>query len=153
MSEAQKVPKKQTKKVDPKKVAVKKSRRAIIKPHGHIQKRFPKLYVRAIFTGYKRQKHTQHSNIALLKLENVGTRDEAYWYVGKKVAYVAKSVVSPSRKLRRYQKRTAKITNVIWGKIRRVHGASGMVKAAFKSNLPPKAIGGRVRVMLYPSNI
>ena len=51
--------------------------------------------------------------------------------MGKKVVYIhkAKSVKSNSK------------FRTIWGKVTKAHGSNGVVRAKFRKNLPPKAMG------------
>ncbi|KXS13672.1 ribosomal protein L35Ae, partial [Gonapodya prolifera JEL478] len=102
-----------------------------------------RLYVRGRVLGYKRGKSVSSPNTSLLSIENVHTPTDANFYLGKRVAFVyrAKRIINGSK------------IRVIWGKVARSHGNSGVVKARFRSNLPPKAFGAAVRVMLYPSSI
>ncbi|KAF2823645.1 ribosomal protein L35Ae [Ophiobolus disseminans] len=102
-----------------------------------------RLYVKGKHISYQRGKKTQTPSCSLLKLEGVDSTEAAQWYAGKRVAYVyrAQKAIQGSK------------IRVIWGKVTRPHGNSGVVRARFRSNLPPKSFGASVRVMLYPSSI
>ena len=100
-----------------------------------------RLYQKATFTGFRRSRTSQYSNQALLTVQNCNDKAGATWYQGKRVAYIfkAKNTVNNTR------------YRVMWGKVINTHGHAGVVRASFRKNLPPRAIGSTVRVMLYPN--
>eukprot|EP00803_Ostreobium_quekettii_P006948 evm.model.scf_1246.6 EVM.evm.TU.scf_1246.6 scf_1246:33774-35161(+) len=104
-----------------------------------------RLFVEGRFIGYKRSKVKQRTQWALLNIDGVASKEEAVWYQGKYAAYVYKALTKKGK-----EKMTKR---VIWGKVCRPHGNKGVVRARFKKNLPSQAMGKKIRVMLYPSNI
>lgn len=102
-------------------------------------KRSPRLHVDGAILGYKRALRTQNVNISLIKIKGCDDKAATDFYLGKKVAFITKAQDGSFR--------------VNWGKVCRAHGSNGVVRCRFRRNLPPQAIGGRVRVMLYPSRI
>jgi len=100
-----------------------------------------RLYQKATFTGFRRGRTLQRENVALITIQNCNDIAGARWYLGKRVAYIykAKNTVNNTR------------YRVRWGKIITTHGHAGAVRASFQKNLPPRAIGSTVRVMLYPN--
>ena len=100
-----------------------------------------RLWVKAKFLGFRRSREVQQPNQALLKLEGVNDSDATRFYFGKRVCYIYKAAT----------KRQGTKFRTIWGRIARAHGKNGVVIAKFCPNLPARAIGATVRVMLYPN--
>ncbi|KAH7548170.1 hypothetical protein JRO89_XS14G0077500 [Xanthoceras sorbifolium] len=95
-----------------------------------------RLYVRGTILGYKRSKSNQYPNTSLIQIEGVNTKEEVAWYAGKRMAYIYKAKV----------KKNGSHYRCIWGKVARPHGNSGVVRAKFKSNLPPKSMVLEIRL-------
>lgn len=113
----------------------------------------PRLYMKGVMAGYRRGLSRQVNHTALLRIDNVNTTTDAEFYVGKRVCYVYHGY--KAKRCVRWAKAPARRSNTraIWGRITRVHGNSGGVRAKFASNVPATAIGKRIRVYLYPSRI
>ncbi|ORC93642.1 ribosomal protein L35A [Trypanosoma theileri] len=114
----------------------------------------PRLYMKGTLAGYTRGLHGQNKNTAIVRVENVNTKDDAAWYVGKRVCYVYHGY--KMKRCVRWSKAPARRSNTraIWGRVTRPHGGSGAVRVKFNgAAVPASAIGRRVRVYLYPSRI
>lgn len=99
--------------------------------------------MKGAFIGYCRAHRNQYTNRHLLAIDGVKSTADTTFYLGKRVAYIyrAKTAIKGSH------------YRVIWGRVARAHGSNGIVRAYFRTNLPPKAMGASVRVMLYPSRV
>ncbi|EGP84886.1 unnamed protein product [Zymoseptoria tritici ST99CH_1A5] len=102
-----------------------------------------RLYVKGKHLSYQRGKRNTNPDTSLIQIEGVENTKDATFYLGKRIAYVYRA---------KKEIRGSKI-RVIWGKVTRTHGNSGVVRAQFRHNLPAKSFGAMVRIMLYPSAI
>merc|ERR1712216_92362 len=100
-----------------------------------------RLYVKGVMMGFKRGLRNQYEHTSILKIQNVQDKKVTEFYLGKRVCFIYKA----QKEIRGSKFRT------IWGRVTRPHGSNGSVRAKFQRNLPPKAMGAQVRVMLYPS--
>jgi len=91
----------------------------------------------------RRSKVNQHTHTSLIRIDGVNCSDDTEFYLGKRIAYIYKAKT----------KKQGSKYRCTWGKVCRSHGTSGVVRAKFRKNLPPCSLGGRVRVMLYPSRV
>merc|ERR1711881_247489 len=102
-----------------------------------------RLYVKGVVAGFKGSLAKQYNHTNLIKIQGVEDSEDVKFYLGKKIMYMyrAKTEKDGSR------------FRVMWGKVCRAHGTSGIVRAKFTKNLPPSALGAPVRVMLFPSRV
>lgn len=94
--------------------------------------------------GYRRSRLNIHPNRALVKIEDVKSREDARYYLGHRVLYIYRAATKKDPRTGKLQLR------VIPGKITSPHGNNGTVRVRFTPNIPPRAFGKRVRVMLWP---
>merc|ERR1712080_552761 len=102
-----------------------------------------RLYVKGVVTSFKRSLTKQINHTNLIKIQGVEDSEDVKFYLGKKIMYM-------------YRTKTVKDNTrfrVMWGKVCRAHGTSGVVRAKFTKNLPPSALGAQVRIMLFPSRV
>merc|ERR1711908_97809 len=102
-----------------------------------------RLYVKGVVCGFRRALTKQCNHTSLIKIQGVDDTDDVKFYLGKKIMYM-------------YRVKTVKDNTrfrVMWGKVCAPHGTSGVVRCKFMNNLPPSAIGGPVRITLFPSRV
>jgi len=113
----------------------------------------PRLYMKATLAGFRRGLNNQRKDTALLRIDDVNTKRDAEFYAGKRVAYVYHGY--KVKRCVRWSKAPVRRSNTraVWGRVTKPHGNAGTVRAKFAQALPGQAIGRRIRVYLFPSQI
>ncbi|XP_051912552.1 60S ribosomal protein L35a-like [Hippocampus zosterae] len=108
-----------------------------------VNKRAPvRLWAKGKFVGFRRSKVQQNTNQCLVRVAGLADRKDASYYFGKRLVYIYKATTKTHKEKHGYR--------TIWGRICRAHGNGGTVVARFNTNLPSRAIGSTLRIMMYP---
>jgi len=99
-----------------------------------------RVHVTGVILGYRRSREQQKPKRCLLEIVGCKTKDDAKFYLGKRVLYIYK-VKSQAKSDPR----------VLVGKVTRTHGNTGVVQVNWERNISPTTFGKRCRVLLYPA--
>jgi len=102
-----------------------------------------RVYQPAVVLGYQRCREQQNPNRTLVEIIGCKTKDDARFYLGKRVLFVTSGVN------RKKEDETERRTLV--GKVVRTHGNSGVVRVKWARNITPNSFGKKCRVLLYPA--
>ena len=113
----------------------------------------PRLFMKATLANFRGGLNNQRKDTALLRIDDVNSKDDANFYTGKRCCFVYHGY--KEKRGVRYAKAPLRRSNTraVWGRVTKPHGGSGAVRAKFKNALPGTALGHRVRVYLYPSKV
>lgn len=78
------------------------------------------------------------------QIEGCRKKEHGNFYVGKRCVYVFKAKTRKAVPQKPYVKSRVR---AIWGKVTRLHGSTGAVRARFRKNLPGHAMGQRIRIV------
>lgn len=81
------------------------------------------------------------------QIDGARKKEHGNFYVGKRCVYVFKAKTRKAVPQKPYIKSRVR---AIWGKVTRLHGSTGSVRARFHKNLPGHAMGQRIRIVSIP---
>lgn len=79
-----------------------------------------------------------------MQIDGCRKKEHGDFYVGKRCVYVFKAKTRKSLPQKPYIKSRVR---AIWGKVTRLHGSTGSVRARFRKNLPGHAMGQPIRIV------